>query len=150
MVKAKKTKKHGGSDKLYDKKFIKPVKKLNPFEVHINKEKFSVLNRKTTCDRGMPFASRAKAIEKRKETLGNEYNLQHKSNSFKDKRRDPEQQRHRAAKESIYNLNESEVLTHRGQTLAEIERCDEPVDDEDNLSDEEQRLDGKLWFRLKF
>ena len=46
-------------------------------------------------------------------------------------------------KESIYNLNDSEVLTHKGQTLAEIERFDDVRDDEDNLSDTELRLDGK-------
>jgi nucleolar protein 14 len=35
-------------------------------------------------------------------------------------------------KKNIYNVNEQEVLTHRGQTLGEIEKFDDPksVDEE--------------------
>lgn len=40
------------------------VKKLNPFEVHINKQKFQVLGQKTKNDRGLPGVSRERAINK--------------------------------------------------------------------------------------
>ena len=144
MVKAKKTSKYGASDKLYDKKSTKAGKaKVNPFEMKMNKEKFMVINREQNHERGRPQVSRAKANEKRKETLGVEFNLQHKSNVFRDNRRSAGP---KVQKESIYNLNDSEVLTHHGQTLAEIEKFDEPFEDEGNSSeDEDRRLAGKIF-----
>ncbi|KAJ3643381.1 hypothetical protein Zmor_026095 [Zophobas morio] len=129
-----------------------PAKKtLNPFEVHINKQKMTVLGRKTKNDRGLPGVSRAKALKKRKDTLLQEYKLQHKSNRFTDKRigernlnmTDEDKVvarytaiRKKAHKKSIFNLADDEVLTHKGQTLAEIEKFDDPrSDDEDSLEE---------------
>lgn len=89
---------------------------------------------------GNPVASRQKAFERRKETIGAEYKVQNKANKFDDKRRKGGVRR--IVKESIYNLNDSEVLTHHGQTLAEVETFDDIVPDEDEMSDEETRLDG--------
>lgn len=141
MAKAKTNKKSGASDKLYDKKSSRGVKSVNPFEMKMNKEKFMVLNREQNHERGRPQVSRAKANDRRKETLGKEFELQHKTNVFRDKRGGSS----KIQKESIYNLNDSEVLTHHGQTLAEIEKFDEPFEDEGNSSeDEDMRLAGNL------
>lgn len=122
-------------------------KPLNPFEVHINKQKMTVLGQKNKNDRGLPGVSRAKALKKRKETLLQEYKLQNKSNKFTDRRigernRDMSNEdklmarfaaiRKRAHKKSIFNLADDEVLTHRGQTLAEIEKFDDPRSDDES------------------
>lgn len=42
-------------------------------------------------------------------------------------------------KKSIYNLADEEVLTHRGQTLSEIEKFDDPRSDDDD----EDEMDGR-------
>lgn len=158
------------SDAVYAKKAVtkenpfattKPVtsKRLNPFEVHINKEKFQILGRTCKHDRGLPGVSRAKAVKKRQETLGQEFMEKHKTNKFKDRRigkylsgdqLDEEimnarfvadkMERMKQTKQSRFNLNDDEVLTHRGQTLEEIEQFrDERSDDE---ADENEGLDG--------
>ncbi|CAG9773799.1 unnamed protein product [Ceutorhynchus assimilis] len=133
-------------------------KQLNPFEVHINKEKMRVLGKKVKNEMGLPGISRAKAIKKRKHTLLNEYKLQHKSNKFMDKRiaeRDnvPYEDKIMArfaavrakahSKKMIFNLAEDEVLTHRGQTLNEIEKFDDPRSDNED-SDEEHKSGNLL------
>src|SRR5699024_9724056 len=108
-----------------------PAKKtLNPFEVHINKQKMTVLGQKTKNDRGLPGVSRAKALKKRKQTLLQEYKVQHKSNQYNDKRIGERSKdlsaedksmarfaaiRKKAHKKSIFNLADDEVLTHKGQ-----------------------------------
>ncbi|CAG9794661.1 unnamed protein product [Diatraea saccharalis] len=128
-------------------------KKLNPFEVHINKEKIKILGRKSKHDRGLPGVSRAKAIQKRKETLGKEMKLMNKSNAFIDKRigennnqlsaeeriiaRYAAERAGPQSKKNIYNLADDEIWTHRGQTLEQIEKFDDP-----RSSDEEDE-DGK-------
>lgn len=133
-------------------------KSLNPFEVHINKIKQNVLGKKNKTDKGLPGVSRAKAIKKRKETLLQEYKLKNKNNLFLDKRigeknlfiNEEEKALARFAaermkahkKQSIYNLNDEEILTHKGQTLEEIEKFDDPRSD-DEYSDNENRA-GKL------
>lgn len=159
MAKTKKGKK-GISDNVHAKKaksnpFSNPggVKKINPFEVHINKEKFNIIGRTCKHDKGLPGVSRAKAVQKRKQTLGKEYMLNNKSNEFKDRRigRNSEiinndmlnarfvaEKMSQIKKSSRFNLNDDEVLTHRGQTLEEIEqfrdeRSDDDMDDEDAM-----------------
>lgn len=158
------------SDAVYAKKAVakenpfavaKPVtsKRLNPFEVHINKEKFQILGRTCKHDRGLPGVSRAKAVKKRHETLGQEFLEKHKTNKFKDRRigkylsadqLDEEimnarfvadkMERMKQSKQSRFNLNDDEVLTHRGQTLEEIEQFrDERSDDEE---EDNEGLDG--------
>ncbi|XP_043588094.1 nucleolar protein 14 homolog [Bombus pyrosoma] len=133
-------------------------KSLNPFEVHVNRNKQNVLGRKSKTDEGLPGVSRAKAIKKRKETLLQEYKLKNKDNLFLDRRIGEKNlslneedkalarfaaERMRAHKrKNIYNLNDDEVLTHRGQTLEEIEKFDDPKSD-DEYSDNESRS-GKL------
>lgn len=134
-------------------------KRLNPFEVHMNKEKFQILGRTCKHDRGLPGVSRAKAVKRRSETLGQEFMEKHKTNKFKDRRigkhltvdqLDEEimnarfvadkMERIKQSKHSRFNLNDDEILTHRGQTLEEIEQFrDERSDDE---ADDDKVLDG--------
>ena len=61
------TKKSGGKKKKSDgvKRVttLKP-RALNPFEVHVNRQKFEVLGRKLKNDKGLPGVSRAKALKK--------------------------------------------------------------------------------------
>ncbi|XP_014121624.2 nucleolar protein 14 [Zonotrichia albicollis] len=128
------------------------VVKSNPFEVKVNRQKFDILGRKTKNDVGLPGVSRSKAIKKRNQTLLKEYKEREKTNVFKDKRFGeyntkitPEEKMIRRftlerqqnyGKKNIYNLNEDEELTHYGQSLAEIEKLNDIVD---NDSDTEER-----------
>ena len=141
-----------------EKRSQEKKKSLNPFEVHINRDKQNVLGRKSKADKGLPGVSRAKAIKKRKDTLLQEYKLKHKSNLFLDRRigeknsfmneedkalaRFTAERMKAHKKKNIYNLNDEEVLTHRGQTLEEIEKFDDPKSD-DEYSDDENGS-GKL------
>jgi nucleolar protein 14 len=140
-MKAKKGKKRNQADSLYAKKNKVIAKKVNPFEIRQNKEKFDVLNRKTHHSRGQPQVSKQLAIDKRKQTLGVEYKLKNKANVFQDKRKSGFV---KMPKESIFNLNDSEVLTHRGLMLSDIQRFDDVPAEEDDMSDDEVRLDRKL------
>jgi nucleolar protein 14 len=145
-MKAKKGKKSNQADALYAKKTKVIAKKVNPFELHENRDKFNVMNRQKKHSLGKPTASRSLALEKRKQTLGVEFKQNNKVNVFQDHRRVNNGGGgggFQAPKQSIYNLNESEVLTHGGQTLAEIERFDDVAQDEDEMSDDEARLDGE-------
>ncbi|KYM96153.1 Nucleolar protein 14 [Cyphomyrmex costatus] len=135
----------------------KQFHQTNPFEIQINRDKQKVLGRKSKNDRGLPGISRAKAINRRKQSLLQEYILQDKNNVFLDKRIGEKNyamntedkatarfamERMKAHKrDKIFNLND-EVLTHRGQTLEEIEKFDDPRSD-DEFSDNEN-VSGKL------
>ncbi|KAF6372178.1 NOP14 nucleolar protein [Rhinolophus ferrumequinum] len=124
----------------------------NPFEVKVNRQKFQILGRKTRHDVGLPGVSRARAIQKRTQTLLKEYKEREKSNVFTDRRfgeynssMSPEEkmlkrfaleQQRQHEKKNIYNLNEDEELTHYGQSLADIEKHNDIVDSD---SDTEER-----------
>lgn len=152
-----KIKKKNLSEFAQQKRAQKSKKQLNPFEVHINRDKQNVLGRKNKNDRGLPGVSRAKAINKRKQSLLQEYKLKNKDNVFLDKRigeksstmstedkamaRFAMERMKMHKKKNIFNLNDDEVLTHRGQTLEEIEKFDDPKSD-DEYSDNENS--GKL------
>ena len=84
MVKTNKNKK-GLAEKMAGKS--KKAAKLNPFDVRFVKSKQVVLGRRNKNDIGKPGVARAKAIQKRKETLLQEYQLKNKSNMFMDKSR---------------------------------------------------------------
>lgn len=142
-MKAKKGKKSSHADALYAKKSKVIVKKVNPFELHQSKDKFDILNRKKAHSLGKPLVSRQLALERRKQTLGVEFKLRNKSNVFQDNRK---KSGFKEPRESIYNLNDSEVLTHHGQTLSQIERFDDVEAEEDDMSDDEVRLDGEFEF----
>ncbi|XP_049880546.1 nucleolar protein 14 homolog [Pectinophora gossypiella] len=153
MAKVKNKRNNGLADKVHNKRKTEVhKKKLNPFEVHINKEKIKVLGKKSKHDRGLPGVSRAKAIQKRKETLGTEMKLMNKTNTFIDRRIGEKNQQLSAedrmvarfaaerakqhSRKSMYNLADDEILTHRGQTLEQIEKFDDPrsSDDEDDVA----------------
>ncbi|KAM0726823.1 Nucleolar protein 14 [Formica fusca] len=153
-----KIKKKNLSEFAQQKRAQKSKKQLNPFEVHINRDKQNVLGRRNKNDRGLPGVSRAKAINKRKQSLLQEYKLKNKDNVFLDKRigernsnmsmedkamaRFSMERMKMHKKRNIFNLNDDEVLTHRGQTLEEIEKFDDPKSD-DEFSDNEN-ISGKL------
>lgn len=153
MAKSKKMKK-GLSDEVNKKKssqnkFSGGPKKQNPFEVHVNREKFEILGRKSNHSRGLPGASRAKAFNRRKDTLGQEFLLKDKANKFVDRRiigggddamarfASEKMLQFTSQKKDRFNLNDDEILTHKGQTLAEIERFDNEASDDDMDDDEE-------------
>ncbi|KAL5284101.1 NOP14 family protein [Megaselia abdita] len=154
MAKNKKQKK-GLSDAVNKKKssqnkFSAGPKKQNPFEVHVNREKFEILGRKSNHSRGLPGASRAKAFNRRKDTLGQEFLLKDKANKFIDRRitgNDESAAMARFTSEKMlqftsqrkdrFNLNDDEILTHKGQTLADIEQFHNEASDDDLENDEE-------------
>lgn len=153
MVKTK-NKKRVTADVLTTKKAITKVKKHNPFEVHTNKEKFSIMGRQLKHDKGMPGVSRAKALKRRKDTLGQEYLQKDKTNTFKDKRIGEKYMTKEEAasarfvaerlnqsknkKQELFNLNDDDMLlTHKGQTLEEIEQFADTISDDGDDDDEE-------------
>ncbi|XP_055298029.1 nucleolar protein 14 homolog [Sitodiplosis mosellana] len=157
-----KSKKGGKAEAFTSKKKVEDVKKsLNPFELHTNREKISVLGRKLKHDKGMPGISRAKATQRRKDTLGREFLQKNKTNKFKDNRigrrgmseEDAANARFIAErleqfktkkKQSKFNLNENEeVLTHKGQTLEEVEQFHDTISDDDD-DDEIGKLDAEF------
>ncbi|CAH0721315.1 unnamed protein product, partial [Brenthis ino] len=157
MAKVKNKRNANMADRVHNKKKADAnKKKLNPFEVHINREKLKVLGKKSKHDRGLPGVSRAKAIQKRKETLGTEMKLINKTNTFIDRRigeknnqlsaedrmiaRFAAERAKQHSKKNIYNLADDEILTHRGQTLEQIEKFDDPRSSDDE--DEEKRFGG--------
>nr|XP_023023933.1 nucleolar protein 14 homolog [Leptinotarsa decemlineata] len=146
------------ADRIHKKKEKLGTKpQMNPFEVHVNKEKLRVIGKKAKNDRGLPGVSRGKSIEKRKYTLLKEYKVQNKSNKFMDKRigekshemtsEDKAMARFTAVrikahnKKSIFNLAEDEILTHKGQTLSEIEKFDDPRSDDESLDEDSGKLE---------
>ncbi|KAJ8316913.1 hypothetical protein KUTeg_004817 [Tegillarca granosa] len=148
------------ADKVRNKK-KETDKKINPFEVKINRQKQDVLGRKISKhDKGMPGLSRSKAIKKRKQTLLQEYNHRFKSNKFVDKRFGENDatlsvedkmmkrfviERMRKDKHNKFSLSEGESeLTHYGQSLSEIEKFDDPVISDDEDDEEEGRINAKL------
>ncbi|XP_035785647.1 nucleolar protein 14 homolog [Anopheles albimanus] len=144
-MKSKSKRNKVSSEKVLLKKAGQGVRKSNPFETHVLKSKFTVLNRDPVVghsirDTVKPGALRARAIEKRKQTLGKEFATLHKANRFVDARKDGRNSRpqsNASRRKEMYNLN----LTHRGQTLAELERFDDPVDNDDDEDEEDGLLD---------
>ncbi|XP_039275726.1 nucleolar protein 14 homolog isoform X3 [Nilaparvata lugens] len=140
------------------KKSASKSKTNNPFEVHINRQKFDVLGKKSKNDRGLPGVARSKSIKKRKETLLQEYKVKDKANKFLDRRigetnsamtsEDKVMARYTAErmkahnKKTMFNLADDEVLTHRGQSLSEIERFDDPRSDDDDEDDDLMKRKG--------
>lgn len=134
---------------------------INPFEVHINRSKHQVLGRKLKSDKGMPGISKHKAFKKRKDTLLQEYKMRHKTNHFIDQRigernlemteddrimaRFTAERMRMFSKKTMFNLSDSEILTHRGQTLSEIEKFENTrSDDEDDDEGRSGVLKGKF------
>ncbi|CAB0038597.1 unnamed protein product [Trichogramma brassicae] len=149
---------HGSSSfspSLHQNIMVKKVRKVSPFEVHVNKDKSKVLGRKTKADRGLPGVSRSKAIRKRKNTLLVEYKNRDKNNVFLDKRigernqnLTPEERtlaRFTAEKLKSYGnknmstMNEDEILTFKGQSLMDVEKYDDlRISDNDSEDGDEK------------
>ncbi|XP_077283930.1 uncharacterized protein LOC143909698 isoform X2 [Arctopsyche grandis] len=55
-----------------------------------------------------------------------------------------QQRKFKCGKQSIYNLADDKILTHRGQTLEEIEKFDNPRSDEDDDEYLQQKKYGNL------
>ncbi|KAL7296097.1 hypothetical protein TKK_0010646 [Trichogramma kaykai] len=142
---------------------VKKVRKVSPFEVHVNRDKSKVLGRKIKADHGLPGVSRSKAIRKRKNTLLVEYKNRDKNNVFLDKRigernqnLTPEERtlaRFTAEKLKSYgnknmsNMNEDEILTFKGQSLMDVEKYDDlRISDNDSEDGDERSglLDKKF------
>ncbi|XP_071441458.1 nucleolar protein 14 homolog [Hetaerina americana] len=153
MVKIKNKSKNNLADRVKEK----PKKSTNPFEVHVNRQKFAVVGRTLKHDKGLPGVARSKAFTKRKATLLREYQLKNKSNKFFDRRIGEKSkymssddrvtarfaaERVKAHKKSIYNLADDEILTHRGHALSEIEKFDDPKSDDED--DEKGKLEAKF------
>jgi len=148
----KKTSNRGNAtkEKKVEPKKVAP-KPLNPFEVKVNKQKFHVLGQPTKHERGLPGVSRDKAQKKRTHTLLKEYKNRFKSNKMVDKRlgeNNPKltvegkmEMRFLAEKiksqnkKSKFLLGDDEVLTHRGQTLEDVERFDDPRSESEDEED---------------
>ncbi|CAH1404285.1 unnamed protein product [Nezara viridula] len=132
----------------------------NPFEVHVNKQKFNVLGRQLKTDKGLPGVSKAKALKKRKATLLQEYKVLNKNNKFFDRRIGEKNsamtaedkiiarfsaERMKAHKrKAIFNLADDEVLTHKGQSIAEIENFEDPIVSDDEDYNESKGLDANF------
>ena len=106
---------------------------------------------------GKPGISRAKAIQKRKDTLLQEYKRRNKSNVFVDKRIGEKDAQlsaedkmiarftaeRQTSKKNLFNLGEEETLTHFGKNLAEIETFEDPKSDDDDDDGPENEDGGK-------
>lgn len=157
MVKTNKFKSCSKAENLYSKKLENKLKPSNPFEVQTNREKFSVLGRISKDAKGRPGIARGKAMKKRAQTIGKEFINRHKTNHFNDnrigngvhqsneellnKRLTAERvSQFQSRKKNIFNLNEDLVLTHKGQTLEEIEHFYSEASDDES---DDGKLDGK-------
>ncbi|BES96458.1 Hypothetical protein NTJ_09270 [Nesidiocoris tenuis] len=152
-----KTKKKGLSD-LKNDSSRKKSKAINPFEIRVNRQKFNVLGRTLKTDRGRPGLSRAKSINKRKETLLQEYKVQGKSNKFLDRRIGEfnknmtaedkimarfTAERAKTHRKALFNLADDEPLTHKGRSIMELETFEDPPSDGDD-DPYNRKLDGKF------
>jgi len=149
MGKTKKNKK-GMSEKIASKS--KGPAKLNPFDIRFVKSKQNVIGRKVKLDVGKPGLARAKAIQKRKETLLQEYQLKKKNNLFLDKRigekdsnlsaeekmvaRFTAERVKGVGKSSIFNLGDDFGLTHGGTSIEDMDKFDNPRSDDDEDTEE--------------
>uniref|UniRef100_R4G4Y2 Putative nucleolar protein n=1 Tax=Rhodnius prolixus TaxID=13249 RepID=R4G4Y2_RHOPR len=152
-----KSKRKNTSDIIIEKS-AKRKQSSNPFEVHVNRQKFNILGRKLKQDRGLPGLARAKSIKKRKETLLQEYKIKDKANKFLDRRIGEKNsamtkedrilarftaERLRAHKrKAMFNLGDDEILTHKGRSLAEIENFENPSSDDEVQEQEKGKLDA--------
>ena len=110
---------------------------------------------------GRPGIARSRAIQKRKETLLQEYKIRNKSNVFVDKRigekdadlsaedkmiaRFTMERMKNSGKKNKFNLGEEESLTHYGQSISEIEQFDD-----DPRSDDEDENNKKMDAEMNF
>ncbi|CAF1132365.1 unnamed protein product [Adineta ricciae] len=169
MKKAGKSKKRRpfAADKHNFKSRVDTVNKTNPFDLHVNRLKHDVLGKRRNYEKGgQPLKARSRGIEKRKRTLLKELNSVFKKSTFIDHRlgeNDPtltaderlmqrliaERSKARPGRESRYNLNDEEDLTHYGQSLSKSDELNQkPVIDEYDDDDEpgKGRLNSEHFF----
>jgi len=148
MAKTKKNRK-GTAEKVATKSKAPP--KLNPFDVRFVKDKQKVIGKKSRNDVGKPGITRAKAIQKRKETLLQEFKLKNKTNLFLDKRigekdatlssedkmvaRFTAEKMRSSGKTSIFNLGDDFNLTHDGEDLNNIDMFEDPKSDDEEAEE---------------
>ncbi len=153
----------------------KKVAKVNPFEIRFTREKHSVVNRKKKASPfgissksneeavGRPGISRSRAIQKRKDTLLQEFKRKNKSNVFVDQRigeKDVElsaedkmiarftaERMKVGGKKNIFNLGEEEGLTHFGKSITDLERFeDDPRSDDEDADGNNKKLNSEQHF----
>lgn len=130
-----------------------PASKENPFNVKINRNKFSILGQKVKGTRGLPGISHSICNAKRKEEFHKKRMLSQKANKFIDKRfMDSSlsfeeqatvrlvEERKRKFKKNIFNLNDEESLTHKGVPIENLKLLDDTMND----SDDDEQLDPKF------
>ncbi|KAK7493223.1 hypothetical protein BaRGS_00015560 [Batillaria attramentaria] len=148
------------ADKVRASKVKEKERKPNPFELKINRQKHVVLGRNQNIrgQVGKPGQSRSKAMKRRAKTLLVELKESGKSNSFKDQRlgeKNPslsaddkaiqrfalERKTQSQRKGRLEEEGEEEQLTHYGQSLADIEKFEDPQDSD---PDEDGNISGKM------
>ena len=111
---------------------------------------------------GRPGIARSRAIQKRKDTLLQEYKIKNKSNIFVDKRigeKDAElsaedkmiarftaERMKKGGKKNIFNLGEEENLTHFGQAISELEQFDDDPRSDDEDFSSKNKMDADMNF----
>ncbi|KAF6023614.1 NOP14 [Bugula neritina] len=175
MAKTKKVKGKGElSDRIRKRKANRKIEtaqtvRTNPFEIKVNRQKHKVIGKHLTkFDKGIPGISRSKAFKKRQDTLLVEYKNKRKSNRLIDHRigeKDAaasyeekmferfalENKRHHQ-KAGMFNIDDDDddddefELTHKGESLREIEKFERPVEssDEDEGNEHSGNLKGEL------
>ncbi|UJR15870.1 hypothetical protein I4U23_002796 [Adineta vaga] len=154
------------ADKHNIKTRVDTVNKTNPFDLHVNRLKHDVLGKRRNYEKGgQPLKARSRGIEKRKRTLLKELNSVFKKSTFIDHRigeNDPtltaderlmqrliaERSKTRPGKESRYNLNDEEDLTHYGQSLSKSDELNQKpvIDDYDDDEPGKGRLNSEHFF----
>lgn len=120
----------------------------NPFNVKVNRSKFSVLGQKIKGTRGMPGISHAICNARRKEEFHKRRTKSQKSNKFIDKRfvdsslsvEDQAtlrlvEERKTKFKKNIFNLNDEVSLTHKGMPLENVKNLGTTLNDSDDDDD---------------
>uniref|UniRef100_A0A2P2I4L6 Nucleolar protein 14-like n=1 Tax=Hirondellea gigas TaxID=1518452 RepID=A0A2P2I4L6_9CRUS len=133
---------------------------VNPFSLHHNRSKFTILGQSKKGTKGLPGISRHKATDNRSKTLLVEYMNRNKSNVFIDRRlgerdsavnedqkmdlRRLDELRRTHNKYSMYNLSETteDLLTHGGVALTD-DNINLAISDDEEL-DEDGMLDAKF------
>ncbi|XP_025095317.1 nucleolar protein 14-like isoform X2 [Pomacea canaliculata] len=153
-------KKKNNADKVRNRTSASKEKKLNPFEFKINRQKHFVVGRNNhnTGQVGKPGQSRSKANKRRMQTLLVELKQSGKANVFRDQRlgeKNPSlsaeekaiqrfalERKSQNQRKGLLEIGEEEELTHYGQSLADIEKFEDPIDDSD--LEEDGRISGKM------
>lgn len=140
----------------------------SPFDLRVNKTKFSILNRKVIGTKGRPAQAKSRSHEVRKKSILPELARRGRASEFVDRRfgernsalssedkmleRFSRERLHRSKKKSVFNLNSEALdeqdysktltLTHKGQKIDEIDAFDSDMDGSE--ADSDGALDREL------